>query len=67
MAVLTWIRENIGQFGGDTNRVTLFGHGHGAALVNILMLSPLVGEGLYNLMLNYYTEKKLLRTLFLAC
>lgn len=41
-AVLSWINDNIGAFGGDTNRVTLFGHGYGAALVNILLLSPMV-------------------------
>lgn len=41
-AVLSWVNENIGAFGGDINRVTLFGHGHGAALVNILLLSPMI-------------------------
>lgn len=43
-AVINWIHENIGAFGGDTNRVTLFGHGYGAALVNILLLSPMVSS-----------------------
>lgn len=43
-AVLSWIHDNIGAFGGDTNRVTLFGHGYGAALVNILLLSPMVSS-----------------------
>ncbi|XP_022343472.2 neuroligin-4, Y-linked-like isoform X4 [Crassostrea virginica] len=37
LAVLTWIKENIASFDGDRNRVTLFGHGHGAALVNFLL------------------------------
>ncbi|XP_052104156.1 neuroligin-4, X-linked-like isoform X4 [Mytilus californianus] len=45
-AVLSWIHDNIGAFGGDTNRVTLFGHGYGAALVNILLLSPMVSTRL---------------------
>ena len=39
MAVLTWVKENIASFQGDPNSVTLFGHGHGAALVNFLMLN----------------------------
>ncbi|KAK3095941.1 hypothetical protein FSP39_021115 [Pinctada imbricata] len=42
LAVLTWIKDNIASFDGDPNRVTLFGHGHGAALVNFLMLSHVV-------------------------
>lgn len=40
MAAMHWLRENIQSFGGDPNRVTLFGHGYGAALVNILLVSP---------------------------
>ncbi|XP_048246692.1 neuroligin-4, X-linked-like isoform X2 [Haliotis cracherodii] len=42
---LHWLRENIASFTGDPQRVTLFGHGHGAALVNLLMLSPFASEG----------------------
>ncbi|KAK3096020.1 hypothetical protein FSP39_022018 [Pinctada imbricata] len=38
--LLTWVKENIFLFGGDPKRVTLFGHGHGAALVNFLLLMP---------------------------
>jgi len=34
------VKENIAAFDGDPNDVTLVGHGHGAALVNLLMLSP---------------------------
>lgn len=41
VAALHWIQENIPEFGGDPKNVTVFGHGHGAAFVNILMLSPL--------------------------
>ena len=39
---LLWLRENIASFNGDPQRVTLFGHGHGSAIVNLLMLSPFV-------------------------
>ncbi|KAK3095716.1 hypothetical protein FSP39_017981 [Pinctada imbricata] len=42
LAVLTWIKDNIISFDGDPNRVTLFGHRHGAALINLLMLSDVV-------------------------
>jgi len=39
IAILYWVKDNIERFGGDTGRVTLFGHGHGAALVNLLLLT----------------------------
>ncbi|PRD36346.1 UNVERIFIED_CONTAM: Neuroligin-2 [Trichonephila clavipes] len=41
VAALHWIQENIAEFGGDPKNVTIFGHGHGAACVNLLMLTPL--------------------------
>ena len=34
------LQENIGQFGGDPESVTLMGHGTGAALSGLLLLSP---------------------------
>jgi len=40
VAALHWIKENIEPFGGDPSCVTLMGHGHGAALVNLLIVSP---------------------------
>jgi len=46
VAALHWVKENIAAFGGDPDQVTLMGQGHGAALVNILMISP-VAKGLY--------------------
>ncbi|XP_035217282.1 neuroligin-2-like [Stegodyphus dumicola] len=46
VAALHWVQENIPEFGGDHKNVTVFGHGHGAAFVNILMLSPLA-RGLF--------------------
>ncbi len=41
LAALLWVRSNAPAFGGDPERVTLAGHGTGAALVNLMMISPL--------------------------
>lgn len=41
IAALHWIQENIAQFGGDRESVTLLGHGTGAAFVNFLLISPM--------------------------
>ncbi|XP_061721227.1 carboxylic ester hydrolase-like [Cydia pomonella] len=38
---LQWIQDNIAGFGGDPNNVLLFGHGSGAAMVDLITLSPL--------------------------
>ena len=40
IASLQWINNNIEAFGGDKQKVTLFGQGYGASLVNLLMVSP---------------------------
>lgn len=40
IAALQWIKFNIGSFGGDRNRITLIGHDTGAALVNLIFISP---------------------------
>lgn len=40
VAALQWIKDNIQPFGGDPNEVTLLGHGYGASLVNLLLVSP---------------------------
>lgn len=37
---LLWTRENIRHFGGDPQKITLFGHGTGAAAVVLHMVSP---------------------------
>lgn len=38
--VLKWVQKNIEKFGGDPNKVTIFGEDSGAASVTILALSP---------------------------
>ena len=45
LAALTWVNENIASFGGDTKRVTVFGHATGAACINYLLASPVVVPG----------------------
>lgn len=37
---LRWIQENIGNFGGDSKNIILMGHASGAAVVDLLTLSP---------------------------
>ncbi|XP_059057963.1 cholinesterase 2-like, partial [Achroia grisella] len=37
---LHWIKKNIAQFGGDPNNVMLLGHGSGAAMVDLITMSP---------------------------
>ncbi|XP_056451543.1 neuroligin-3-like isoform X1 [Gadus chalcogrammus] len=44
---LRWISKNIGYFGGDPGRVTVFGSGIGAASVSLLTLSH-HSEGLFH-------------------
>ena len=44
---LRWVRENIGAFGGDRDRVTLFGHSAGAAAVSAHLVSP-ASTGLFS-------------------
>lgn len=40
IAGLEWVQQNIGQFGGDPDNVTIFGESAGGALVNYLMVIP---------------------------
>lgn len=44
IAALEWVRRNIANFGGDPECVTVFGQSAGAALINVLMASPLATE-----------------------
>ncbi|KYB27420.1 neuroligin-1 [Tribolium castaneum] len=51
VAGLHWLRENLPAFGGDPERVTLMGHGTGAALVNFIAVSPVAKELLHRVIL----------------
>ncbi|WOI36356.1 carboxylesterase family protein [Alteromonas sp. CI.11.F.A3] len=47
IAALKWVKNNIKQFGGDENNVTLFGESAGGRSVNVMMLSP-QAKGLFH-------------------
>ena len=44
---LKWVQDEIRHFGGDPDRVTIFGESAGGANVNLLMISPL-SKGLFH-------------------
>jgi para-nitrobenzyl esterase len=46
IAGLQWVRKNIGAFGGDPHRVTIFGESAGGIAVSMLCASPLA-KGLF--------------------
>jgi para-nitrobenzyl esterase len=46
IAALTWVQENISSFGGDPDRVTLFGESAGAMSIGVLLSMPRA-EGLF--------------------
>jgi para-nitrobenzyl esterase len=47
IAALTWVKQNISQFGGDPENVTIFGESAGGRNVYALMVSPLA-KGLFH-------------------
>jgi hypothetical protein len=53
VAALRWVRDNIAEFGGNPNSVTIFGESAGAASTHFHMLSPASKGEMY---LKSYTE-----------
>ena len=47
VAALEWVRDNVGQFGGDASNVTIFGESAGSLSVSLLQASPLA-RGLFH-------------------
>jgi para-nitrobenzyl esterase len=47
VAALEWVRDNIGNFGGDAGNVTIFGQSGGGGKVNTLMAMP-SAKGLFH-------------------
>lgn len=47
VAVLRWVRDNIAQFGGDPQNVTIFGESAGGSSVTYHILSPM-SKGLFH-------------------
>ena len=62
VAALHWIQENIVEFGGQPNNVTIIGHGYGAACAHLLMISPMArGLQMHSFLINYSKKTLYLR------
>lgn len=44
LAALTWVRDNISEFGGDPENITLFGQSAGARSVQTLLSTPIAND-----------------------
>lgn len=66
VAGLHWLRENLAAFGGDPDRITLLGHGTGAALANLLAVSPMA-SGNYQRLIIHYSHHALWVELLYLC
>src|SRR5947199_10787067 len=47
VAALEWVRDNIGNFGGDPGNVTIFGQSGGGGKVSVLLAMP-AARGLFH-------------------
>ena len=54
IAALQWIQQNIAQFGGDANNVTLYSQSAGAGLASVLLASPLAKGIFHRMMLSSF-------------
>lgn len=61
IAALKWVKENIAQFGGNPDNVTIFGESAGGWSVNNLLACPLA-EGLFHRAISESGSPKAVRT-----
>lgn len=47
IAALRWVQQNISQFGGDPDQVTIFGESAGGVAISVLLASP-ASKGLFH-------------------